>query len=238
MYKNYIRKLNIYVKNKFPLFGITGSLFILIAIVVTQFAFKNLEGGKYSMGNHFISELGWVGVSKHALIFNINLIIAGILFIVFIYGLTLQFNGIWGKLTTVFGLTSSLGCTLVGIYPLQTGVIPIKLHLLAAMFFFTNALLAILTSTFMVLSQKHKIVSKLSCILNLLILSLFASLLTVDFNNDVLRYIDFKNMKIINRPPQWNVPIIEWTIVLSIITYILLSSFYFIFRQRNIKNIK
>lgn len=240
MIMDYVKRLNLYVKNKFPLFGITGSLIILIALVVPQFAFQNHEGEKYSVGNHFISELGWIGVSKYALVFNINLIIAGILFTVFIYGLTLQFNGFWGKLTTIFGLTSSLGCTLVGIYQLQTGVTPITSHLLAAMFFFTNALLAILTSTFMILSQKQKFktVSKLSCIPNLMILCLFASLLTIDFSNDVLIYIDLKNMKIINRPHLWSAPIIEWAIVLSILAYILLSSFYFIFRQKNIKKVK
>ena len=59
-----------FIKHWYPWFGIGGSLLITACMVITGLAYRGRQGEKYSIFNHFISELGEVGVSKAAAVFN------------------------------------------------------------------------------------------------------------------------------------------------------------------------
>ena len=51
--------------------------------VVTALAYTGSKGQPYSPLNHWVSELGEVGVSELASVFNVGLIIGGLCFAVF-----------------------------------------------------------------------------------------------------------------------------------------------------------
>ena len=58
-----------------PTLGITGSLVVLVCLVTAMVVYRGKNGERYSIWRHFVSELGEVGVSKFAWVFNAGLII-------------------------------------------------------------------------------------------------------------------------------------------------------------------
>ncbi|MFX1265657.1 MAG: hypothetical protein ACFFH0_09785, partial [Promethearchaeota archaeon] len=50
----------------FPLWGIVGSLVGLVFILGAQIPYSGRHGEPFSMLNHFVSELGEIGVSEFA----------------------------------------------------------------------------------------------------------------------------------------------------------------------------
>ncbi len=57
--------------------GLFASAIIVITSVVTAFNYKGKKGESYSPLNHFVSELGEVGVAAYAAVFNTGLIFSG-----------------------------------------------------------------------------------------------------------------------------------------------------------------
>ncbi|MRS02563.1 hypothetical protein EG832_04965, partial [bacterium] len=76
-------------------FGWIGSLVILAGCLITALRYRGRSDEKYSILNHFISELGEIGVSKLAMVFNIGMIIGGALFLPFIAGLGIVLDTLW-----------------------------------------------------------------------------------------------------------------------------------------------
>lgn len=120
----------------FRWFGITGTAVITVASLITGFFFKTPAGYRYSPLNHFISELGWEGHSSLAWLFNISLIIAGVLFIFYIIGLGFQMHGAWSKVAIVSGVFTAIFCGLVGVFPMNH----LPQHAFVAMWFFRGGL--------------------------------------------------------------------------------------------------
>ena len=62
----------------FKLFGILGAGVALLGSVIAASVYSGKQGQRYSTFNHFISELGEVGVSRLAPVFNLSLILSGL----------------------------------------------------------------------------------------------------------------------------------------------------------------
>lgn len=210
--------------------GLIGSGLLLVALLVPQIGFRNLEGVPYSPLNHFVSELGWHGISHLAMVFNLGLIMGGVFLALFMIGLGGQFTGILAKLTTVFGVISAIGGSLVGVFSVDSGLIS---HLVAATIFFVSAELALISATFMILFQDARVVPKFIAIFSVLIFCIFTTVFTIDYPHEVFPYLDRANVRIINRPAQWSLPIVEWAFVLSIVIFLSLASLYFKIRSTN-----
>ncbi len=95
-------------------FGLAGTGVIILAIVISVLRYKGRCGERYSLLNHFISELGEAGVSPAAPVFNWGLIIGGVLVLPFMIGLGIAFQNLWGWIGTLAGVVSSLGVAGVG----------------------------------------------------------------------------------------------------------------------------
>ena len=71
------------------------ALTVLVAgALTTAIPYRGKEGESYSVLNHFISELGEVGVSAFALLFNTSLILGGLALAVFMLGLSYFYSGL------------------------------------------------------------------------------------------------------------------------------------------------
>jgi hypothetical membrane protein len=70
-----------------PLVGMLGSAIFLLASVVAAFTYRGTLGESYSPLNHWVSELGEIGVSGLATIFNVGLILGGLALAVFMSAL-------------------------------------------------------------------------------------------------------------------------------------------------------
>ena len=108
-----------FLKTWYWLFGLWGCIVITISIIGAIAVYRGREGETYSLLNHYISELGEVGVSRRAAWFNIGMILTGLFFLPFTTGLGLVLDNIWGTLGIIAGLWAGVSCLLVGIYPMN-----------------------------------------------------------------------------------------------------------------------
>lgn len=124
----------------YPYFGLAGSLIITTAMVVTGIIYRGRKGERYSPLNHFISELGEVGVSSAATLFNSGLIVGGATLLPFAIGLGLALPTPWGILAMLAGCWAAISSLLVGIFPMNN----LTPHVKVAMSYFRSGLATML----------------------------------------------------------------------------------------------
>jgi hypothetical membrane protein len=100
--------------------------------VIAGIFYRGKDGESYSPLNHFISELGEMGVSRSAWVFNLGLMISGISLILGSLSLGLVCPGILAKIGMAVGIISSVGLFFLGVFPMNN----IKPHTTAAMIYF------------------------------------------------------------------------------------------------------
>lgn len=123
--------------------GLLGSSVIAIASLVTAIGYTGSKGEAYSPLNHFVSELGEVGVSQLARVFNLGLNVGGVCFVVFMLGLAVARSG---GLRYAYGLTgviAGIGGFFVGIFPMNQ----LDQHGVAALTFFVLGLVTVLLAS-------------------------------------------------------------------------------------------
>ncbi|RDE17529.1 MAG: hypothetical protein C4K49_02365 [Candidatus Thorarchaeota archaeon] len=198
---------------RFPLWGIAGSVVGLVFVLGAMIPYVGRNGEPFSIFNHFISELGEVGVSELSIMFNVGLIYAGVLFIPFMIGLGLYMDNIIAKLAAVVGVFSSVAIIFVGIFPENF----LAEHTAAAMSFFLSGMVMTGLWTLAILLQHTSKVHKALSIVGLLNVVVFAAFLFGDYG-DIGSLVD--------RPDFWMLPTLEWAIYFAVIGYLLLISVY------------
>lgn len=197
----------------FPLWGIAGSIIGLLFILGSQIPYTGSEGEPFSMFNHFVSELGEIGVSEFALLFNIGMILAGIIFIPFMIGLGLHMDNIISKIAGAVGVFSAASISLVGVYPMNY----LEAHTLWAMSFFLSGMVMVVLWTIAILIQKDVKIPKefsMGGLINFVIFFLFLYGPWESFSD------------LTTRPDIWMVPTLEWGIYFAIIGYLLVMAVY------------
>lgn len=121
-------------------FGLAGSAFMFLGVIGAALAYRGKLGQRYSPLNHFISELGELGVSRLAWLFNAGLFLGGLLYIPEAIGLGLLLPGLWAKLGMAAGCVTALAVALVGVFPMNN----IGPHIKAAMTNFRAGLVMVL----------------------------------------------------------------------------------------------
>jgi hypothetical membrane protein len=124
----------------YPFFGLTGTLIVTLAVIVSGLRYRGKRGEPYSIFNHFISELGEVGVSDGAAVFNRGLILGGMVLLPFVLGLGFTLDSVWAYLGMAAGVAAAIFCALVGVYPMNK----LTPHVRAAVWFFRTGLLTLL----------------------------------------------------------------------------------------------
>jgi len=138
--------------NRFHLFGIAGSCAATAGTIGAMIPYVGAQGERFSILNHFISELGRVGVSPLAPLFNGGLVVAGILYVPFALGLGTMLGGWWAAAGTVAALVSAVSVAGVGIFPMND----LQPHIMAAMTFFRSGLLTMLLFGVAIHRQKRE----------------------------------------------------------------------------------
>jgi hypothetical membrane protein len=200
-------------KRQFPLWGITGSLVGLVFILGAQIPYTGRYGEPFSMLNHFVSELGELGVSEFAFLFNSGMILAGLVFIPFMLGLGLYMDNIVSKIAGAVGVFSAVSIFLVGIFPMNY----LAEHSMAAMSFFFSGMIMLGLWTVAILLQKQVKIPKafsLGGVINFVIFFLFL-------------YGPWESVgDLSTRPDIWMVPTLEWGIYFAIVGYLLVLSIF------------
>lgn len=200
----------------YPFLGIGGTALAGIAMAVTAATFTGARGEHYSFLNHFISELGQVGVSANAWLFNAGLIASGILFICFCIGLAMELRGAWAIIGAVAGSAAGAFCAGVGVFPMNH----LSPHIFVAMWFFRFGLVTTLVFAIGVLAQRRgqSRIPKSASFFTLLAVAAYAGFL-------VLAWVGggspLSPSTMAHRPTFWLLAISEWFVYWATIAWFL-----------------
>ena len=209
------------IKNIISISGLTGSIIISMGSLITALFYHGVQGETYSFFNHYISELGQYGVSQLALLFNVCLIIGGLCLLVFMVSLGVYIKKWYGYFGAAVGAFAAISCSLVGVFSMNN----MALHTKVAMSFFNGGLVAILIFTLIILFDKQKLFSKWLAIPGALTVLSFALFLELPKLTNQEKAVNLDPSTMI-RPEFWLTPILEWSILFTIIAWIVIMSIY------------
>jgi len=127
----------------FQILSLAGALSAILGSIIAGVAYRGQKGERYSLFNHFISELGEAGVSRLAWFFNLGLVLCGLCLIPAAVSLGLILPGVWAKLGMAAGIVTAVSIAMVGVYPMNKRT-P---HIRAAVTYFRFGLVMILLFT-------------------------------------------------------------------------------------------
>jgi hypothetical membrane protein len=194
--------------------GLLGSSIIVLASVVTAIAYTGSKGQPYSPLNHFVSELGEIGVSELAMVFNIALRIGGACFVVFMVGLAVTRTGALRYLYGPTGVIAGIGGALVGVFPMNE----LDKHAVVALTFFVLGLVTVLLASIdFVRSPDPRFPSWLSWLGAATVVA-FAIFLVILFGEaGGLAHPD-------DRAAIWPLTIFEWLLLVGILAWVFLTA--------------
>ncbi len=197
----------------FPLWGLAGSYVGLVFILGSQLGYEDTQGEPFSIFNHYVSELGEVGVALFAWLFNLGMFVSGILFIPFMIGLGLYFENILGKLARAVGVFSSVSIVFVGIYPMN---FPME-HAISALSFFLSGMVMTALWALATAIQKEVRIPKVFSLGGVINVTIFALFL----------YGPWEGYGSWSTKPDFSmVATLEWSIYFAIIGYLLAMAIY------------
>lgn len=206
------------------LFGLLGCVLLPFCSAMAAWGYVGKAGENYSLLNHFISELGWRGVTPAAAWFNGGLIAGSICLLLFAFSFWKNFFGRGRLWVLAVSLITSLACLCVGLLPMDL----LWPHLRAAMVFFHAALVLVLLSSFLILRNGKSNLPKWLGWLGALPAACFAAF--VLWPKDSIRSW-IQNPKAFIRPEIWALPIWEWACFFSIIGWLIVAIIVLLRRQ-------
>ena len=202
------------------LFGFAGTGLIVLAVLFPAYTYRGKRGERYSLLNHFISELGEVGVSQAAWVFNGGLLLGGLLLLPYTIGVGMAFRSALGWLGTAAGIIAVLGVTAVGIFPMNN----LKFHIIAAMTYFRAGLLMVLFFGLAILFQPdgRAIIPPAANLLSLLACLAYGAFLTFPrVKKKQQRPSELLDpQQVPERPRVWALPVLEWAVFFSTIVWL------------------
>lgn len=203
----------------FRTFGILGCIAIILAISITAADYHGTDGQRYSFVNHYISELGEVGVSSRAGVFNAGMMLSGVLFIPFTVGLGLTLSGGWGILGALAGSWAGISCFLVGVYPMNN----ITPHARVAISYFRAGLTTILLFSIAIATQNMTptVISTRVNWVGLAAILSYGSFLALTHKPKPVKNAGqpADPPVIVERPRFWLAPALEWVVFITTILW-------------------
>jgi hypothetical membrane protein len=118
--------------------GLVSVGIILAGMIVTALPYNGFDGETYSPLNHFVSELGEIGASHLAWVFNLGIILGGVGLGTFLVLVSRRLDGRFRNVMLVVALVAGAGGVSVGIYPMDYPTV----HLIASLTFFLSGWIA------------------------------------------------------------------------------------------------
>lgn len=203
--------------------GLAGALIVIVTCLIAAFAYTGDVGQSYSFFNHNISELGEIGVSDLAAVFNVGLMVGGLCLLVFVVALARLIGSLWFWVISVFGILAAVGIVLVGVFPVDPAQSLIY-HTVAALMFFLSGLVYSLATAIFLLASKQEILPRWLSIPSFIVSLSFVAFLFLPR----LLYQDLNTEKYLagpsgpDRPDFWLPSFLEWLILFTFITWVLI----------------
>ena len=208
------------------IFGFIGTSLIVLAVSYPIFLYRGKCGERYSLLNHFISELGEVGVSRAARIFNTGLLLAGLAMLPYVIGLGIIFGSPLGWLGTAAGVIAVLGVAAVGIFPMNN----IQAHTIAATTYFRAGVVMVFFFGLAIFFQPagKGMIPQTANLLSLLAFLAYAAFLVLPlFRGKKQTPTDnLDPQQEPERPRVWAHPALEWLVFFSTIAWLFGMTFF------------
>lgn len=195
--------------------GLIGSGAIALGALLTALAYHGPAGDAYSVLNHFVSELGEVGVSAWAELFNASLIIGGLSLSVFMLGLAVLLGRWVGVLFGILGAIAGISGALVGFFPMND----LPSHTAVALTFFnTGWIVTGLFALYVLLSRRRLFPRWLA------ISGVVATISFIVFLNSPQpgNRVDLASPQ--TRPDVMAIAALEWLVIVSVLAWAALVS--------------
>jgi len=201
------------------IWGLAGSGILLACVLSSRIGYVGKAGESYSFLNHFISELGEVGVSHLAPLFNTGLILGGSVSIVFVVGLGMYVKNTAAKIAMGVGVFSGIAFILVGCFPMNN----LHTHTIVATCFFVSGMLMVAIFSIAIAKQKEAKIPRLFSIAGIVVVGVFIAFLV---DSHLMGHISGHGPLgvISTRPHIWWRTILEWGVFFAIVSWILLIS--------------
>ena len=200
--------------------GFAGPGLITLAIFYSALRYRGKRGERFSLLNHFISELGELGVSPAARVFNTGLILGGLVLLPYVVWLGFVFHSLAGWLGSAAGATTALSVSAVGIFPMNR----LAPHGQAAMTYFRAGLAMVGCFGLAILLQRpgRIVVPQAANWLSLLAACCYASFLgwLTRSSSRETPTDPLDPEKTPERPRLWALPILEWAVFFSTILWL------------------
>lgn len=194
--------------------GLLGSTIILLGSVVTAIAYTGSKGQPYSPLNHFVSELGELGVSELAPVFNACLNIGGVCFVLFMLGLAVTRTGALRYVYGLTGVVAGVGGALVGTFPMND----LDRHALVALTFFLLGLVTVLLASIdFVRADDPRFPRWLAIVGGATVLAFAAFLIMLSGEAGGLAHPD-------ERVAIWPLTVFEWLLLVGILVWVFLTA--------------
>ena len=209
--------------------GFIGCGILLASVLSSRIGYVGTAGESYSFLNHYISELGQVGVSRLAPLFNTGLILGGFVSAVFMVGLGRYIKNTVAKIAMGVGVFAGISCSMVGFFPMNN----LHIHTIVAKCFFFSGMIAVVIFSIAILRQRKPRIPKLFSIAGVVVAGVFIAFLVDAFvlNPGAGR----KALEVGFRPHIWWCTILEWSVFFTIVGWMLLISIcmYMVNRKSN-----
>jgi hypothetical membrane protein len=208
--------MNLLTRN-FARFGLAGSLVVAACSLLAALAYTGRAGERFSPLNHFVSELGEVGVSQLAWLFNAGLIAGGLLFLPFSLGLGLALKGLWARLGMLSGTVAALSLAGVGLFPMNN----LEPHILAALTYFRAGLVTVLLFGLAVQLQPRGrvLIDRRANLASLLAFFFYAAFLVYMQTGSGGEGSGLNPNWQTDRPAVWPLAVLEWGIFFSTVAW-------------------
>jgi hypothetical membrane protein len=197
-----------------PAIGVIGSTFFMVAAVIAALAYTGTAGQGFSPLNHWVSELGEIGVSSLALVFNIGLIVGGVAFALFMTALGLLRRTRLAWTYATIGCVAGISCALVGVFPMNQRAI----HIVVALGFFVLGWIAVALASIDIWRRPDPRFARWLPALGAITVALFLMFLSV--------YIPYLYTGTGSDRPQLSAAtVLEWLVAVGLIGWVLAASF-------------
>ncbi len=206
--------------------GYTGTGLIFLAVLFPVFLYRGQRGERFSLLNHFISELGELGISRAAWIFNTGLLLGGLILLPYVIGLGIAFGSLLGWLGMAAGIIAVLGVAAVGVFPMNN----LKPHATAAMTYFRAGLVMVFFFGLAIFFQPagKAMIPQTANLLSLLAFLAYAAFLIWPLINkkeqEPTETLDPQQEH--ERPRIWALPALEWLVFFSTIAWLFGMTFF------------
>ena len=200
--------------------GLLAFAIVAVACVVPATVYTGTAGEPYNPLNHWISELGQLGVSAAAGLFNLGLMLGGAAFSLFVGGLAMTSPS---RLRWVFGpagVVAAIGGIFVGVYPMNFGA----RHVAAAFVFFGLGWVFVTLASVAFLRHREPRHPAWLAGVGAMSAAAFAAFIVSLQADAFSRERMASSGPIVGRPALWIAPILEWATLIGIMAFVLLTS--------------